>query len=230
MFFLKKFFIIKNSENGSPCGNAILSKHENGYTLKINSTMTNPECDYILTIKNNSQIFLSQQIKTNSLKNFTIDIKSEIQNINNLTINLEVFNGQDKENISTQNNEKKANSSQIELNTPQVNQEKENTPFYENIKIKIEKMLNENEPFDGLLKFIENSRWVKVDVKNSSHYLLGIIYENKSPKEICYAIPSNKKFNPPKHLEEFCTFIETEKNGNGYYIMKQNATTGEAIK
>ncbi len=84
---------------------------------------------------------------------------------------------------------------------------------------------------EALEKLIANSRFVKVDYEGDGNfYSVGVIYDDKGEeKYICYAIYGNKNSPPPKELEGFSQWLEVE-NDFGYYLMYQDAESGENIR
>lgn len=97
--------------------------------------------------------------------------------------------------------------------------------YYDSIK---ERLLTafERYPRDRRLNSIfPTSEWVKAEGA-----LLGIIYENGSPRYLCVAV--EKTSDPPEEMKDNCVFVprshytETE----GFYVVFQDADTGAVLK
>ena len=74
---------------------------------------------------------------------------------------------------------------------------------------------------------------MKINYSQSGYYVVGVINENKTPKYICYGVPAVYSKTPPKELDGFCTFIPLSifsLDGDGFWMMFQDAVTGECIK
>ena len=216
MIFFKKIIVTHGS---TPCGCANLQLDKNNYNLKVTSLNLNEDKSYLVNIKSNEKSLLKTEISGKALKNLKISFKktNDLKDIHFLID--ETY----KQNTTTQQlrseNQKTSENTALD------------TPFFEKIREKVEKMLTTNNPILSLEKKFENSKWVRVNFDSSGlFYAFGIIYSEDNPKYICYAIPSNKNTPPPKHLEEFCNFTETDESGNGFYVMMQDAQNGESIK
>lgn len=90
--------------------------------------------------------------------------------------------------------------------------------------------LFDNRPADDVLEStIEDSKFVKVSFADTEdYYSVGIIYEEQKPKYICYALPCTENSPPPENLEEFSQYLPLG-NGKAYYLMYQDAKSGENI-
>jgi len=86
---------------------------------------------------------------------------------------------------------------------------------------------------ENLAKMIPDSKWVRVDYDHTGkEYLLGIINENGAIKYICYGVPGQFSKAPPKELEKFSQWLPLDLNNpeEGYWVMFQDATTGDSIE
>lgn len=111
----------------------------------------------------------------------------------------------------------------------EINQEES---FYDKIKSQIEVMLETNEEEVEVSKKIENSKFVRVKIDEESYYLLGVIYEEEEILYICYGLKSVSPSIPPEDMEEYAKWLPmTEnENGEGYWLVFQDAKTGKTIK
>ena len=86
---------------------------------------------------------------------------------------------------------------------------------------------------ENLAKMIPDSKWVRVDYDHTGEeYLLGIINEGGAIKYICYGVPGQFSKAPPKELEKFSQWLPIDLNNpeDGYWVMFQDATTGDSIE
>ncbi|MBO4594172.1 MAG: hypothetical protein J5697_00550 [Clostridia bacterium] len=105
--------------------------------------------------------------------------------------------------------------------------------FYSKVKAEIESTLNKY-PHETVLETIfKDSRWVKINYSATRYYVLGVIKENGREKYVCYGVPDKFSEYAPKELDGYCSFIPLsvfDLSGNGYWMMFQDADTGECLK
>lgn len=220
MIFFNKIVVLND---GKPCGCATFTQEIGLSTIKISSINVDESKNYAVRIKKQEKTVLDTVIFGKNLKSFKISFdKDKIQN-NNITFEIDEAREERKAKVQKTETEKYENNST--KTTPDI-------PFFETVRLKVEKMLEEHEKFPLLEEKFEHSKWVMVPFDESGlYYAFGIIYGGDGrAKYICCAIPSSKDAPPPKHLEEYCTFTEIGESGNGFYIMKQKAETGEYVK
>lgn len=106
-------------------------------------------------------------------------------------------------------------------------------PFFELISDQVEELFSKYPTERYLESVIDNSKWVKIDFENNGkYYVLGLIYENSNVKYVCYGVPGKFGNNPPKEIEDYNQWVPFDFNnssGDGYWIMYQDALTGESI-
>lgn len=106
--------------------------------------------------------------------------------------------------------------------------------FFDLISDQLEDLFSKYPSESKLEQLIPNSKWVKVDYENNGNiYVLGLIYDDINLKYICYGIPGEFSTNPPKDLESYSQWLPLDANNvnlGGYWVMYQNALTGENIK
>ncbi len=96
-------------------------------------------------------------------------------------------------------------------------------------------LFSQNEHFSELENMIEGTEWVKVmfDKNGSDHYILGKIFDGDVITHIAYGTYAEKqKEKPPQGLEQFCQFLPLDPQNelsSGYYVMYQDAITGENV-
>ena len=109
----------------------------------------------------------------------------------------------------------------------------ENVPYYSTVKKDLDSVFEKFESQTGLEKLFPQSRWAKINYLGEKYYVVGLINENNQEKYICYGVPATYSVNPPKELKGYCTFIPLsifDLSGDGFWMMFQNAITGECIK
>lgn len=109
----------------------------------------------------------------------------------------------------------------------------EDNPYYLSAKKELDETF-EKFPEDFSLKtYFPDSKFVKINYSAGRFYLVGIIKENKKEKYICYGVPEKYSEKAPPELEGYCTFIPLsvfDLQGDGYWMMFQDAITGECVK
>ncbi len=105
-------------------------------------------------------------------------------------------------------------------------------PFYITAERELETLFNKFPPYDKLLGFFPDSKWVKINYDKNKYYVVGVIKENKKEKYVCYGVPAKYSPTPPQELKGYCTFIPLsifDMQGEGFWMMFQDAVTGESI-
>ena len=105
--------------------------------------------------------------------------------------------------------------------------------FYDMIAEQIEELFEKYPREHNLSRLIENSKWVKIDKDgDTKHYVVGIIIHNNDIKYICYGVPGTYSNEPPQELMPYSQWLPTDTKdpyNNGYWVMYQDADTGENI-
>lgn len=152
---------------------------------------------------------------------FKLTAENQKGTISNLTQNLVKTNEKDF------NQEQNATVEKIDEEKELENQVK--LDFYRQVEKTIT-YLFESKPTDHILEsYLEESKFVKVEYEETKdYYSVGVIYENQIPKYICYALPCEEGSPPPENLAEFAQYLPIGEK-KGYYLMYQDAKTGENI-
>ena len=93
-------------------------------------------------------------------------------------------------------------------------------------------ILNKFPPEEGLNKLFPDGKFVKINYSVDKFYVVGLIKENGKEKYVCYGVPAVYSPTPPKELAGYCSFIPLsifDLNGDGYWMMFQDALTGKCI-
>ena len=109
----------------------------------------------------------------------------------------------------------------------------ESHPYYETARQELEEVLLKFPTEEALERNLPESRFVKINYSQDKYYVVGVIKENGREKYVCYGIPAKYSLEPPKELKGFCSFIPLsifDLNGDGYWMMFQDAISGECVK
>jgi hypothetical protein len=113
-----------------------------------------------------------------------------------------------------------------------VYQQLEPSTFWEQVQDQVLKLLDEYPSETTLSKLLPDTRWAKVDYDNSGkYYVVGVIGKDK-PQFVCYGVPANYTPQPPQELDGYCQWLPIQDNpqGKGYWLIYQDAITGDSIK
>jgi len=113
------------------------------------------------------------------------------------------------------------------------NIEEGNHKFYDMISSQLKELFDRYPKEQNLSNLIDDSKWVKIDTDDDNkHYVVGIIYQENDIKYICYGVPGSYNISPPIEMRDYSQWLPTDINdpyNNGYWVMYQNADTGENI-
>lgn len=108
--------------------------------------------------------------------------------------------------------------------------------FYSLIQPQLDELFAKFPHFKEFEDIVQNTEWIKVHYANGgeNHYIIGKLFDGEEVTHLCYGIPAQShSVAPPTALTEFCQWIPTNLNepeGAGYWVMYQNAQTGENIR
>ena len=106
-------------------------------------------------------------------------------------------------------------------------------PYYDTVVKELKDLFFKFPKEEGLERLFPKSQWSKIFYSEGRYYVVGLIKENDAEKYICYGVPAVYSKTPPKELDGFCSFIPLsifDLNGEGYWMMFQDAVTGKCIK
>ena len=177
MIFFKKLFVLKNKEQNKVCGHVVLTNQGNNAAGVVKFTQNANNEKHNFSAECDGDVAFSAQIDENvNSYNFTLPFSA--LNSKNIGFYLEKNNDEKKNEIASKNNSVFVNN-QEETSFEEKKTEKENKddiPFFEHVREKVEKMFDENQPFPLLCEKIPGSKWVKVNFDESGlFYVLGII-------------------------------------------------------
>ncbi len=103
--------------------------------------------------------------------------------------------------------------------------------YYDNVREKLDKLIDSYEKDFTLCSLIPESNFVKINYDNNRFYSVGTVKERGAVKYVCYAVMGSY-LNAPKQIISFCDFLPLSPFnalGEGYYVIFQNAQTGEIV-
>lgn len=109
----------------------------------------------------------------------------------------------------------------------------ESNPYYATVEKELADLFDKFPAERQLEKTLYGGRFVKINYSAEKYYVAGIIKERDEAKYICYGVPAVYSKTPPKELDGYCSFIPLsvfDLKGDGYWMMFQDAVTGECIK
>lgn len=132
----------------------------------------------------------------------------------------------------------KSDSAQFEFEDTVFGEEKfsaepfgaEQGDYYQKVKDELRSLLNTYPKEIELIRSVPDSDWVKIDYSGGKHYAVGIIYSGERPAYICYGVPAKSSANPPEELKGYCSYLPTGGSEDGYWMMYQDARTGECAE
>ncbi len=120
-----------------------------------------------------------------------------------------------------------------ENDTSTKNAHNENCSYYQKAKRELEEVFSRFPKDESLERIFPHSKWSKVYYEHQKYYVVGLIKENDVEKYICYGVPCDYSPVAPKELKDYCQFIPLsifDLTGKGYWMMFQDANTGECVK
>ena len=126
------------------------------------------------------------------------------------------------------------NDSEVEKTISATIASKGEPNFFEMISDQIDELFAKYPEESRLGAIVPNSKWVKVNFEEGSRtYVIGLIYDNETIKYVSYGVPGKKDDEVPDTIDDYYQWIPIDPNnldGDGYFVMYQDAETGETIK
>ena len=105
--------------------------------------------------------------------------------------------------------------------------------FFKIVSEQIDSLFKKYPPEKALESLLPNSKWVKIDYEGKGdYYAIGMLYQDEKLKYISYAVPSDFAGHEPDELKgvsQWFPLNTAEPNGKGYWIMYQDAESGECV-
>ena len=111
--------------------------------------------------------------------------------------------------------------------------EDEGACYYDKVKGELNDLFSTHPAEEELEKCVPLSRWARVTFARNKYYTVGVISDEKRPKYICYGVPAEKRSEPPEAFKGKCSFLPLslfDPDGKGYWMMFQDAETGQCVK
>ena len=112
--------------------------------------------------------------------------------------------------------------------------EGEDMTFFDAISPQFDETFGSGDHCVEIETLIPNSSWVWVNGEGEFKYVLGKIFENKELKYICYAEESECVDEIPNSVDpQYAQWLPVEpgnEKSKGFYVMYQDAKSGETIK
>ena len=106
-------------------------------------------------------------------------------------------------------------------------------PYHLTVREELNGIFNKFPNEEGLENIFHDSRFARINYSDDKFYVVGLIKESGKEKYICYGVPGVYAPEPPKELRGYCSFIPLsifDLSGDGYWMMFQDAVTGNCIK
>ncbi len=105
--------------------------------------------------------------------------------------------------------------------------------YYDTVRAELDGVFEKFPPDEKLNAFFAESKWARVRYAENKYYVVGLVKENGVEKYICYGVPAKYSPEPPKELLGYASFIPLsvfDLQGDGYWMMFQDAVNGKCIK
>ena len=115
------------------------------------------------------------------------------------------------------------------INRPQEKQREDNKPdFFETVKPQLDELFKCYPADKELMRSVPDSKWVRVNYDSEGYYVVGILYNGKRATHICYGVPGTYNLRP-KQKSEWLPLDYADPEGRGYWVIFQDAETGETL-
>ena len=104
------------------------------------------------------------------------------------------------------------------------------TNFYLSVKPQLDEIFVCFPECDDLEGVVPNSKWAKIQVEDG-FYVVGLILDGEVVRYISYGVPATKNSCPPSEIRDVAVWLDDgKKEGKGYWVIYQDATTGQCLK
>lgn len=104
------------------------------------------------------------------------------------------------------------------------------TNFYLSVKPQLDEIFVCFPECDDLEEVVPNSKWAKIQVEDG-FYVVGLILDGEVVRYISYGVPATKNSCPPSEIRDVAVWLDDgKKDGNGYWVIYQDAMTGQCLK
>ncbi|MBR2485513.1 MAG: hypothetical protein IKB54_04070 [Clostridia bacterium] len=104
------------------------------------------------------------------------------------------------------------------------------TNFYLSVKPQLDEIFVCFPECEDLEDVVPNSKWAKIQVEDG-FYVVGLILDGEVVRYISYGVPATKNSCPPSEIRDVAVWLDDgKKEGNGYWVIYQDAMTGQCLK
>ena len=104
------------------------------------------------------------------------------------------------------------------------------TNFYLSVKPQLDEIFVCFPECDDLEEVVPNSKWAKIQVEDG-FYVVGLILDGEVVRYISYGVPALKNSCPPSEIRDVAVWLDDgKKEGKGYWVIYQDAMTGQCLK
>ena len=104
------------------------------------------------------------------------------------------------------------------------------TNFYLSVKPQLDEIFVCFPECDDLEEVVPNSKWAKIQVEDG-FYVVGLILDGEVVRYISYGVPATKNSCPPSEIRDVAVWLDDgKKERNGYWVIYQDAMTGQCLK
>ncbi len=104
------------------------------------------------------------------------------------------------------------------------------TNFYLSVKPQLDEIFVCFPECEDLEAVVPNSKWAKIQVEDG-FYVVGLILDGEVVRYISYGVPATKNSCPPSEIRDVAVWLDDgKKEGKGYWVIYQDAMTGQCLK
>ena len=104
------------------------------------------------------------------------------------------------------------------------------TNFYLSVKPQLDEIFVCFPECEDLEEIVPNSKWAKIQVEDG-FYVVGLILDGEVVRYISYGVPATKNSCPPSEIRDVAVWLDDgKKEGNCYWVIYQDAMTGQCLK
>ena len=196
------------------------------------------DCDRCKDCKYKKAFFENMSNQPNDLQEQLLNEPKDSENLSKIKEILSTATlAQDSQKENPVYVENKDNSHTSQIHTGEVDQSQEvsedKDTFYDQIKDQLDELFQNHKREETLEGLIPGSKWVKVEYEDvEGHYVVGLVYDEDTLLFISYGLPAVGPASPPPDLAEYAQWLPLgeDNEGEGYWLVYQNAINGESIK
>ncbi len=189
-----------------------------------------------IELNEKSALYDDEAVATENYFEFESELKDKLKKIEEfdnerISIKTETSSSESqKEENKAQSN---AERTQNEENANDGKEYSDQNPFINGVRAELDTLFLSHPANEKLQKTLADGKFINIFYSADKHYTVGLIKENDKEKYICYGVPATYSPTPPKELKGYCSFVPLsvfDLKGEGYWMIFQDAVTGECIK